>query len=95
MFICRFAPFPQSEHSRLITRPQMTEHIRNTLAPGLLINPVLKGAAERAAALEHCSVTALIEKLLTDYLRRNGYLPRHPGADEGMRPHELTSDNDG
>ena len=73
----------------------MTEHIRKTLAPNLLINPLLKEAAERAASHEHRSVASLIEKLLTDHLRRTGYLPRHPGADEGIRPHELTSENDG
>jgi len=74
----------------------MVEHLRKGLAPNLLlINPALKEAAERAAAHEHRSVTSLIEEILTNHLRRIGYLPRQPGADEGLRPHELSSENDG
>jgi hypothetical protein len=60
----------------------------------LRIDPTLKEAVEKAAAHEHRSVTSLVEKLLTDYLGRQGYM-RHPGQDEGIRPQDLTSDNDG
>ena len=66
-----------------------------TLTPNLMIDPALKIAAERAAADDHRSVTSLIEKLLTDHLRRTGYLRRNRCADEGIRPQELTSENDG
>jgi hypothetical protein len=71
------------------------EHERKTLEANLQIDPVLMDAAERATAREHRSVTSLIEKVLTDYLRRSGDLRPQPGADEGIRPHELSSENDG
>jgi hypothetical protein len=73
----------------------MIGHLRSELAPNLLIDPMLREAAERAARKEHRSVTSLIEKVLTDHLRRTGYLSRQSGADEGLRPHELSSENDG
>jgi hypothetical protein len=38
--------------------------------------PELKEAAEKAAADDHRSLTSLIEKLLSDYLRRKGYLSK-------------------
>jgi len=41
----------------------------------LRIDPGLKEVADRAAAADHRSLTSLIEKLLTDHLRANGYLP--------------------
>ena len=34
----------------------------------------MKAAAEKAAEAEHRSLTNLIEKLLTDYVRKAGYL---------------------
>ena len=34
----------------------------------------LKNAADKAAADDHRTLTSLVEKLLTDYLRRKGYL---------------------
>jgi hypothetical protein len=40
----------------------------------LRIDPVLKNAAERAAADDQRSLTSLIEKLLTDHCRAGGYL---------------------
>ena len=40
----------------------------------LRIQPSLKRAAEKAAADDRRSLTSLIEKLLSDYLRKNGYL---------------------
>jgi hypothetical protein len=54
----------------------------------------VKAAAEKAAAADHRSLASLVEKLLTEHLKAKGYL-RHPGSDEGLRPAELTSDNDG
>ena len=44
----------------------------------LRIDPQLKDLASKAAADDHRSLTSLIEKLLADYLRDHGYLPR-PG----------------
>lgn len=38
------------------------------------IDPALKAAAEKFATDDHRSITSLIEKLLTDHLRANGYL---------------------
>jgi hypothetical protein len=43
---------------------------------GLRLPPEIKAAAERAAADDHRTLTSLIEKLLADYLRERGYLPR-------------------
>ena len=53
------------------------------------IDPWLKDVATRAAADDQRSLTSLIEKLLTDYLRQHGYLAR----EKGLRPSELTSEN--
>jgi hypothetical protein len=38
--------------------------------------PELKEAAEQAAADDHHSLTSFIEKLLSDYLRKKGYLAK-------------------
>jgi hypothetical protein len=40
----------------------------------LRIAPTLKEAADRAAADDQRSLTSLVEKLLTDYLKQKGYL---------------------
>jgi len=40
----------------------------------LRLQPSLKAAAEKAATADHRSLTSLIEKLLTEYLRKNGFL---------------------
>jgi hypothetical protein len=42
----------------------------------LRLQPSLKDAAEKAAIDDHRSLTSLIEKLLADYLRKKGYLPK-------------------
>jgi hypothetical protein len=42
----------------------------------LRIDPELKEAAEKAAADDRRSLTTLVEKLLADYLRKKGYLPK-------------------
>ncbi|MFE3836076.1 hypothetical protein [Pseudogemmobacter sonorensis] len=42
----------------------------------LRIRPELKEAAEKAAADDQRSLTSLVEKLLTDYARDKGYLPK-------------------
>ena len=58
-------------------------------ASDIHVDPWLKDVAARAAADGQRSLTSLIEKLLTDYLREHGYLAR----DKGLRPSELTSEN--
>jgi predicted HicB family RNase H-like nuclease len=42
----------------------------------LRIRPSLKEAAEKAASADQRSLTSLVEKVLTDYLKKNGYLPK-------------------
>jgi hypothetical protein len=42
----------------------------------LRIDPKIKVAAEKAAAEDRRSLTSLVEKLLTEYLRANGYLKK-------------------
>jgi hypothetical protein len=41
----------------------------------LRIDPVLKAAAEKAAAEDRRSLTSLIESLLDQHLKAHGYLP--------------------
>lgn len=47
-----------------------------TAQVNLRLEPGLKEAAEQAAADDHRSLTSLVEKLLADYLRERGYLPK-------------------
>jgi hypothetical protein len=71
----------------------MVEQRRKTATLNIRVEPSLKEAAEKAAADDHRSLTSLIEKLLTDHLRERGYL-RRP-SEQGIRPQDLTSENDG
>jgi hypothetical protein len=68
---------------------QRTE--RSTL--NLRLYHELLNAVERAATDDRQSVTSFVERLLMDHLHAKGYL-RGLG-DEGLRPEELTSENDG
>lgn len=53
----------------------MAEMIQRRSAQlNMRIDPVLKEAAEEAAADDRRSLSSLIEKLLTDYCREHGYL---------------------
>jgi hypothetical protein len=52
----------------------MTEN--KTSIVQLRIRPSLKDAAEKAAADDQRSLTSLIEKLLTDFLKKGGYLSK-------------------
>lgn len=45
-----------------------------TATLNLRIDPALKAAADKAAAADQRSLTSLVEKLLTDYCRKGGYL---------------------
>ena len=47
---------------------------KKTSQINLRISPTLKEAADRAAAADQRSLTSLIEKLLTDYLREQKML---------------------
>ncbi len=52
----------------------MTQRLK-TATLNLRISPQLKAAAEKAAADDHRSLTSLIEKLLSEWLRGRGYMP--------------------
>jgi hypothetical protein len=76
----------------------MLDHPRTKSAQvNLRLRPDLKAMAEKAAAADHRSLTSLIEKLLTDHLRRKGFLNRagSPARSKGapraaeMAGHEL------
>ena len=59
--------------------------MNNTRAPkdamiGIRVESYVKAAAERAAAEDYRSVASLIEKLLVEHLRKNGYLLSNGGA---------------
>ena len=60
----------------------------------LRIEPRVRRAAEKAAAEDGRSLASLVEMLLIDHLRARGFL-RGPGSDEGLRPDQLTAENDG
>jgi hypothetical protein len=47
-----------------------------TAALSVRVDPAVKAAAEKAADADHRSVASLIEKLLVEYLREKGYLPK-------------------
>jgi hypothetical protein len=51
----------------------MTEENRTAVVQ-LRIRPSLKAAAEKAAAEDSRSLTSLVEKLLTDHLKKRGLL---------------------
>ena len=52
----------------------MVEKRLKTAQVNLRIDPALKAAADKAAADDQRSLTSLVEKLLSDYLKKNGYL---------------------
>ena len=54
----------------------MPEKRIKTAQVNLRMEPSLKAAAEEAARADRRSLTSLIEKLLIDYLRKHGYLPK-------------------
>jgi hypothetical protein len=49
------------------------------------MRPSVKAAAEQAAADANRSLSSLIETLLIDHLRANGYLPAEAKQQEGRR----------
>jgi hypothetical protein len=52
----------------------MTEKRLKTAQVNLRIDPDLKALADKAAAADQRSLTSLIEKLLTEHLRKQGFL---------------------
>lgn len=52
----------------------MTEKRLKSATLNLRIDPSVKNIIERAAEAERRSVTSLIEVVMTDWLRTNGYL---------------------
>jgi hypothetical protein len=91
-------PYWGRRHSRLIHSPErrLLEacESRAIMSDELQLDPALKKAAERAATNQHRSLESLVEELLSDYLRRAGYLRQTSHADEGIAA-LLTSENDG
>lgn len=47
-----------------------------TAAIGVRVEPVVKAAAEKAAADDHRTVASLLERLLVEHLRERGYLSK-------------------
>jgi hypothetical protein len=43
---------------------------------GIRVTPSVKAAAEKAAAADHRTLASLIEKLLIEHLRGNGFLKK-------------------
>jgi hypothetical protein len=54
----------------------MIEKRLKTAQVNLRLDPQLKTLADKAAVADNRSLTSLIEKLLSDYLKKNGYLPK-------------------
>ena len=52
-----------------------------TASIGIRVEPTLKDAAEKAARDDRRTVASLIEKVMTEWLEAQGYLPK--GAAEG------------
>jgi hypothetical protein len=52
----------------------MTVKRLKTAQVNLRIDPDLKALADKAAAADQRSLTSLVEKLLTEHLRKNGFL---------------------
>jgi hypothetical protein len=49
---------------------------RKSVSVGLRITPTLKAAIDKAALREQRTVASMVEKILFDYLRENGYLKK-------------------
>jgi hypothetical protein len=54
----------------------MTTTPRKSLPVSFRLPADVKTAAEKAAADDHRSLSSLLEKVLADYLRKKGYLPK-------------------
>jgi hypothetical protein len=52
----------------------MAEKRLKTAQVNLRLDPELKALADKAAADDQRSLTSLVEKLLTDFLKKNNYL---------------------
>lgn len=47
-----------------------------TAAIGVRVEPAIKEAIEQAAAADHRTVASLVEKVLVEWLRAHGHLPK-------------------
>lgn len=47
-----------------------------TAAIGIRVEPTVKEAVEKAADADHRTTAGLIEKILVEWLRANGFLPK-------------------
>ena len=63
-----------TESDRFASQCLYMQQRLKTAQVNLRIHPALKSAAEKAAADDQRSLTSLVEKLLTDYLRKKGYV---------------------
>lgn len=54
----------------------MAEKRLKTAQVNLRLDPELKALADKAAADDQRSLTSFVEKLLTDFLKKNGYLEK-------------------
>ena len=53
-----------------------------TASVGLRFLPAVKEAAERAAKDDHRSLASMVERILTEWLQANGYLPNEGAKTE-------------
>ncbi|WP_264047992.1 toxin-antitoxin system HicB family antitoxin [Methylobacterium flocculans] len=81
-----------SSHWRYIF---MAEQRKKTATLNLRIDPELKETAERAAADDQRSLTSLVEKLLSDHLKANGYLGGTATGTLSNEPHLATAETPG
>ena len=54
----------------------MAEKRLKTAQVNLRISPKLKALADKAAADDQRTLTSLVEKLLTDFLKKKGYIEK-------------------
>jgi hypothetical protein len=52
----------------------MTDKETRSAPLGIRITPTVKAAAEKAADADHRTLASLVEKVLIEWLRANGYL---------------------
>lgn len=69
-FVCRCVHIEGFNVCQLHT----SEHMAKTSAISVRVSDDVKAAAEKAAKDDSRSLAALTEKILSDWLRKNGYL---------------------
>ena len=76
--ICQYAP-----GDNMVTKTKVPLALR--------IDPILKAAAEKAATEDRRSLTSLIESLLDQHLKANGYLPLDRALTKNSKRRKLPS----